>query len=282
MPARSDIIVISNPLENRRIGIIGAGEMGSALCRGMVESGEVNPKQILVTDPVNDKPRRLESSLGVQSVTTNAGLVKESDLILLAVKPHLAVPVLQKLGSWPDTGKLLISIAAGISSHRLEDAVKPYEVPVIRAMPNTPAQVRAGACAISRGRYAQDEHAELARAIFETVGVAVEVEERLMDAVTGLSGSGPAYVFLVIEALTDGGVKAGLPRDVSLKLAAQTVLGAARMVIELNLHPAALKDRVTTPGGTTITGLSVLEEAGARSAFIKAVEAGTRRSSELG
>ncbi len=271
----------SNPLDSRRIGIIGAGAMGGALCRGMVKSEAVKPDQIMVYDPIGEKCRELQESLKVHTASDIGNLISTCEILILAVKPHLAVPVLEELSDFLSKKKLIISIAAGVKIESLEKAAS-NQLPVIRAMPNTPAQISKGACAYCRGSHARDEHAEVARAVFETVGIAVEVDEKLMDAVTGLSGSGPAYIFLVIEALTDGGVKAGLPRDVSLQLAAQTVLGAAQMVMELNLHPAVLKDRVTTPGGTTITGLSVLEETGLRSAFIKAVEAATRRAAELG
>lgn len=266
---------------NRRIGIIGAGVMGRALSHGLINAGVADPESLLVSDIHEAHLRQIHGSAGVRTTHTNADVAHESDVILLCVKPQTLPRVLEDIGAVMKPEQLLISIVAGARIEVIESAMQ-AEIPVIRAMPNTAAQVNRGACAYCRGTHALDEHAALTEEVFRSVGTAIEVEERMMDAVTALSGSGPAYVFLLIEAMVDGGVKVGLPRDLAHQLAAQTVLGAATMVIETGRHPAELKDMVATPSGTTINALAALEHAGFRAALIDAVERAATRSAELG
>ena len=267
-------------LSEKRLAVIGCGMMGGALTRGLVRAGALPAAQITLFDAVPDAAARLAAELGPDTRVAASGpeAVSPSDVVLLAVKPHLVLPLLPSLGL--TSAQLLLSIAAGVTLAKMEAAL-PEGVPVIRAMPNTPALVGYGATAVCAGRDASEEHLGLAQQFFAAVGEAVVVEERLIDAVTGLSGSGPAYVYLMIEALADGGVKAGLPRPIALRLAVQTVRGASEMVLTSGQHPAQLKDNVTTPGGTTIAALAVLERAGLRAALIDAVEASTERSREL-
>jgi pyrroline-5-carboxylate reductase len=272
-------------LRERRIGIIGAGAMGSALCRGLIQAGAAPANRILVSDLHPDHVQRLQQSHNIRVAESNVQVARYTDIILLAVKPATLPGVLDEIADAlkRDGGKplpLLISIAAGVTLATIEQHLK-EPIPVVRAMPNTPAQVGSGACAYCPGTHADETHRAHAAAIFESVGNAVEVPESMMDAVTALSGSGPAYVYLMIEALVDGGVKVGLPREVAYKLAAQTVLGAAKMVIETGLHPAQLRDMVTTPAGTTISAIASLEHSGVRAALIDAVEAATKRAREL-
>ena len=272
-------------LQNKRIGIIGAGAMGSALCRGLISANAADPRRIVVSDVHAEHVQTLHMSLGIKVADNNAQIGKYTDIIILAVKPNTVAPVLDEIADVlkRDGGKplpLLICIAAGVHLAKIESHLKD-PVPVVRAMPNTPAQVGLGACAFCAGTHAEDIHKEQAAEIFRSVGNAVEVPESMMDAVTALSGSGPAYVYLMIEALVDGGIKVGLPRDVAYKLAAQTVLGAAQMVIQTGLHPAQLRDMVTTPAGTTIEAIASLEHSHFRAALIDAVEVATQRSREL-
>lgn len=273
-------------LSGKRIGIIGAGAMGSAMCRGLIHANATDPKRIVVADIHPDHVQGLHASLGIKVAENNVQIARFTDIILLAVKPYTVAAVLDEIADAlkRDGGKplpLVICIAAGVHISKIEAHLKD-PIPVIRAMPNTPSQVGAGACAFCAGTHADETHRQQAAAIFRSVGNAVEVPETLMDAVTALSGSGPAYVYLMIEALVDGGVKVGLPRDVAYKLAAQTVLGAAQMVIETGLHPAQLRDMVTTPAGTTIEAIASLEHSGVRAALIDAVVAAAKRSRELG
>jgi pyrroline-5-carboxylate reductase len=268
-------------LLGKRIAVIGAGAMGGALCRGLVESGAALPEDVTASDPHADHLQDLASRLHIRTTPSNAQAADGADILILAVKPFTMQAVLEEIAECVAPDTLVISIAAGIRTEMLEAAL-PARVPVIRAMPNTAAQVREGACAFCRGRSADDIHAKQAAAVFHSFGIAVQVEERMMDAVTAVSGSGPAYVYLMIEAMVDGGVKAGLPRDLAHQLACQTVLGAARMVMETGMHPAQLKDMVATPSGTTITALAALEQSGFRAALIDAVERAAIRSRELG
>lgn len=254
--------------------------MATAILRSLLDRGLVTPAQVAVSDP-QEGSRQAANRLGVLATASNAEALRDADVVFLAVKPGIVPVVLRENAERLTPGQLVVSIAAGVSLAAMEELL-PEGVPVIRVMPNTPVLVGAGAAALCRGAAATEEHAALVRQMFEAGGICVEVNEAQMDAVTGLSGSGPAYVCLIIEALADGGVRMGLPRDVALKLATQTLLGGARWVQETGEHPAALKDRVTTPGGTTIAGLAALEEAAVRSGLIKAVEAATRRSAELG
>ncbi|MEW6182653.1 MAG: pyrroline-5-carboxylate reductase [Bacillota bacterium] len=268
------------PLTGLKVGIIGGGAMGGALTTGLVNSGRVAPNAVLVGDVNARCLRRLEEGLGVRTTQDNKNLVGETDIIVLAVKPDLVVPVLGEAGPFLRPEQTLISIAAGVPINVIEKNLT-RSVPVVRVMPNTPCLVGEGASVYALGTGAAPRDAARAEAIFSAVGRVVAGKEALLDAVTGLSGSGPAYVYTVIEALADGGVRMGLPRDTALVLAAQTVLGAAKMVLESGEHPAALRDRVTTPGGTTAAGLFELEDRGLRAILIRAVGAAAARSREL-
>jgi len=264
-----------------KLGIIGCGKMGTALVEGAIRSGAVAAADVTGVDPVQGAREHFAKATGA-AVAAEISALSGCDVILLCTKPYDVVAALREISiAGHATPRLIISIAAGITLPALETAAS-ANIRIIRAMPNTPALVGKGAAAYCLGTRATREDAECARKLLGAVGLAVEVPERLMDAVTGLSGSGPAYVYLVIEALADGGVSAGLPRADALQLAAQTVLGAAAMVLETGSHPAALKDMVTSPGGTTIAGLAELERHGLRSALIEAVGAATRRAEELG
>jgi pyrroline-5-carboxylate reductase len=268
-------------MKERRIGFVGAGNMATALVRGLVTSGLVAADHLRASDPNPERLAPLAREHGIVTEADNQAVGRWADLVVLAVKPQVVDPAITHLAPSlaPDT--LLISIAAGISTASLE-ARLPESVRVVRAMPNTPAIAQAGATAIAHGSRSTLEDIELARALFGAVGRVVALDEALMNAVTGLSGSGPAYVMLVIEALADGGVKVGLSRDAALLLATQTVLGSAKLLLESGEHPARLRDMVTSPGGTTIAGLHALESGGVRPAFIDAVERATARAQELG
>jgi len=263
------------------IAIIGAGAMGTAFAKGMVSAGLFDPAQIVMADADASKLSEVAEAQGVKTSADNAAAVENADVILLAVKPQIIKDVLTDIGGGVQSGQLVISIAAGVKLRSIESCL-PEKTAVIRAMPNTPCQIGRGAVGFCRGSAAADDDCAKAKAIFDAVGVSFEVPEKLMDAVTGLSGSGPAYVYVMIEAMADAGVRVGLPRDAALSLASQTVAGAAEMVLESGQHPAALKDQVTSPGGTTIAGLDALERAGFRSALIDAVKAAAKRSEELG
>ncbi|HYL80905.1 MAG TPA: pyrroline-5-carboxylate reductase [Candidatus Acidoferrum sp.] len=268
-------------LQGRRLAFVGGGNMGEALLRGLLLAKLVGPEDLLVSDVREDRLASLRKIYGVRTHPNNAEVVRQADIVLLAVKPQVMSRALDDLRDTLDEKKLVISIAGGIPTSFIVDRFS-FPVRVVRVMPNTPALILDGMSALAPGIHATPQDLETARSLFEAVGKVVILDESLMDAVTGLSGSGPAYVFLVIEALADAGVKVGLPRDVAHLLAAQTVRGAARMALETGKHPAQLKDMVASPGGTTIAGLHALEQAGVRAAFINAVEAATLRSRELG
>jgi pyrroline-5-carboxylate reductase len=265
----------------KKIAIIGAGNMGEALIAGMLAAQAAVPDEIHATDVVAERLDRVKARYGVRVGTDNRAAVDSAEIAILAVEPQVLDHVLDDLRGVLTEAKLILSVAAGYPIARIAAHLTPG-VRVVRCMPNTPSVVRAGVSALAWGGNVSLEDERLARAIFESVGRVVVVEERLMDIVTGLSGSGPAYVFLIIEALADGGVKMGLPRDAALDLAAQTVFGAARMAIERGEHPGRLKDQVTSPGGTTIAGLHALERGRLRASLMDAVEAATKRSQELG
>ena len=269
-------------LRDKTLAVLGAGMMGGALARGLVQAGAMPAAGLRLFDTHEAKASALADALGAGAMTAGSAVsaIAEADLILIAVKPPMVAEVLAGIAPALLPHQLVISIAAGIPLAKME-ALLPPGIPVIRTMPNTPCLVGCGATALCRGASATDEHLRLAESLFASVGLSVEVPERLMDAVTGLSGSGPAYVYLMIEALADGGVKEGLTRDIARLLAAQTVFGAAQMVLSSDQHPAQLKDNVTTPGGTTIAALHVLERAGIRTALIDAIQAAAERSREL-
>jgi len=269
-------------LRAKTLAVLGAGMMGGALARGLVHAGAMPASGIRLFDTHTAKAEALAADLGAGASATlsSQAAVVGADLVLLAVKPPMIAEVLTEISSALTPAHLIISIAAGIRLEKME-ALLSGDIPVIRTMPNTPSLVGKGATALCRGSHATEQHLRLAESLFASVGLSVEVPERLLDAVTGLSGSGPAYVYLMIEAMADGGVKEGLTRDVARLLAAQTVLGAAQMVLSSDQHPAQLKDNVTTPGGTTIAALHVLERAGIRTALIDAIQAAAERSREL-
>ena len=265
---------------SKKIAFLGGGNMAEALIKGLIAAGTAKPDHILVTDVSADRLAHLQATYGVVR-KGNLEAAREADIIVLSVKPQVIERVLAEIAAEVDETKLVVSIAAGISLARIEKALKENSH-VVRVMPNTPALVLAGAAALAGGKHATGDDLALALSIFNSVGRAVIVEEKLMDAVTGLSGSGPAYVFMIIDALSDAGVKAGLPRPLALELAAQTVYGSAKMVLETKEHPGKLRDMVTSPGGTTIEGLHALEKGKLRATLMNAVEAATARSRELG
>ena len=263
-----------------RLGLIGVGAMGSALANGLVSKKTFRPKEIICLDADPERHRRAVAEIGIAGAESLSAIASDAAIVLVAVKPKDVSSVLSRIGPMLKPDRLLISIAAGVPLHVLQDGVA-SGVPVIRAMPNTPCLVGEGMTGYALGSVANAEHAAQAQEIFGAVGRAVEVPEALLDAVTGLSGSGPAFVYIFIEALADGGVKMGLPRAQAQLLAAQTVLGSAKMAVTPGAHPGVLKDAVASPGGTTIAGIAALEHAGFRSAAIQAVEAAARRSEEL-
>ncbi|WP_437204518.1 pyrroline-5-carboxylate reductase [Planctomicrobium sp. SH664] len=263
-----------------KVGFIGAGKMATALGRGLIQSGFARKEDVIGSDPVAAARDNFAEWTGAATTTTNREVLEQAQIIFLAVKPQGMLPLLDEVAGAVNPRHLFVSIAAGIPLATIEARLGSSRV--IRVMPNTPCLVGAGASGFSRGRHATAEDAELVSQMLSTVGIAFEVAESLLDAVTGLSGSGPAYVFELIEALSDGGVLMGLPRVTATKLAAQTLLGAARMVLETGEHPGQLKDAVTSPGGTTIAGLEVMEAAGVRGTLMKTIRAATERSRELG
>lgn len=263
-----------------KLAFLGAGAMGSALMRGFIAAQVCAPSDITAFDADTKRLQAMADELRIRAAFNPVDAVRDADAILLAVKPQVVEAALRPLRDVLTEDQTLISIAAGVTTARLE-ACFAAEVPCVRVMPNTPALVGQGAAAICLGKHARSEQRAMAHQLFESVGLSFDVEEKLLDAVTGLSGSGPAYAFVFIEALSDAGVRVGLARDVATKLAAQTLLGAAQMVLETGTHPGMLKDMVTSPGGTTIAGLHVLEQRAFRGAVMDAVEAATKRSREL-
>ena len=261
-----------------KLGVIGGGVMGSAIVSRLLTQGTYQSTDIIISEPTLSQQASLHQQYGVE-VTGDNNLAAMAPVLLLAIKPQIFERVVADLKQ-PNPSQLVISILAGVSIAQLERAFP--DRAVIRAMPNTPATVGMGITAISASAHVQPQHLDLATQIFQAVGEVVTVPESLMDAVTGLSGSGPAYVAIAIEALADGGVAAGLPRPIADRLALQTVLGTAQLIKESHLHPAQLKDRVTSPGGTTIAGIVTLEQSGFRSALIEAVIAAANRSQDLG
>jgi len=263
------------------IGFLGAGKMATALAKGFVQAKLTAPEQLIASDVYEAARLAFAKETGARSAASNTEVAKAANVLIVAVKPDQVADVLGEIASVLTPDHIVISIAAGVPLAKLEKPL-PSGSRVIRVMPNTPALVGASASAFALGSAANADDAKLAQQLFATVGLALQVKESLLDAVTGLSGSGPAYGYLMIEALSDGGVAAGLPRDVSTRLAAQTLLGAARMVLETGMHPGALKDMVTSPGGTTIEGLHELEKAGVRQGLMNAVRAASDKSRKLG
>ena len=267
-------------LADRRWGFLGAGKMATALIQGMIRAG-TPCAQIIASDIHPATRAKLQTETGAATTAGNAEVVAASDVVILAVKPQAMAGVMAEVGPLLTPDHLVISIAAGINIPTLKEGLGPGHR-IARVMPNTPALVGEGASAYCLGADIRPEDEAIVRGLMEAVGTAYNVAETSMDAVTGLSGGGPAYVYAIIEALSDGGVRVGLPRDVATALAAQTLLGAAKMVLETGLHPGVLKDQVTSPGGTTIAGLHAMERGAIRAALMNAVEAATARSAELG
>jgi pyrroline-5-carboxylate reductase len=261
--------------------MIGGGVMGEALLSRLLSQGLYAPEEILLGEPSPERRGVLYEQYAIKTTDNNREVIEASKVILLAIKPQIFDVVAKDFqGVYSESPPLVLSILAGLSLAKLEEAMPGW--PVVRAMPNTPSTVGAGMTAFTLGSHSSAKHGELAYEIFSAVGQVVQVPEGMMDAVTGLSGSGPGYVAIVVEALADGGVAAGLPRAVAKQLALQTVLGTAQLLQKTGMHPAELKDRVTSPGGTTIAGIACLEELGLRSALIEAVRTASSRSRELG
>ncbi len=264
----------------RTIGFIGGGNMAEAMIRGLLRGNDFSPAQVSVSGPREERMRELHDAYGIEATTDNH-VPAAAEIVVLSVKPQILSRVLDDVGGAISADALVISIAAGVPVSSIQERLA-AGTRVIRAMPNTPALVDAAATAIAGGEHAREADLLDAKKIFDAIGITVILEESSMDAVTGLSGSGPAYVFLILEALSDAGVKVGLSRRTSQLLAAQTLLGSAKLLLETNEHPGRLKDMVTSPGGTAITGLHTLENGGVRTTLMNAVEAATRRSRELG
>jgi len=268
-------------MKTRTLGFLGAGNMAGALIKGLLHAGVVAPDRIIASDVKGDRLKQLQAAHGIRVTSDNHEMVRQVDVLVLATKPQVIDKALSAVSGDVREGTVVISVAAGVPIAALE-ARLPASARVVRSMPNTPAIALAGATAIAAGTHATEDDMAVARALFEAVGRVVTLEEAQLDAVTGLSGSGPAYVMLMIEALADGGVKVGLHRDTALLLAAQTVFGSAKLLLETGEHPGRLKDMVTSPGGTAIAGLHTLESGALRKTLIDAVESATRRSAELG
>ena len=268
-------------LKGKKVGFLGSGNMGEALIKGLVSANVLPSDAIHASDVRRERLRQLDQQYGIQLAADNVELVRQADVVILAVKPQIVTAVLKEVASALTRRKLLISLAAGVSTARLRSDLG-KDARLIRVMPNTPALVLEGVTAIAKADGLEPDDLETAGEIFSAVGRVVVLDEEALDAVTGLSGSGPAYVAVVIESLADGGVKMGLDRITAMTLATQTVLGAAKLLLETGLHPGALKDMVSSPGGTSIAGIAALEEGGIRTTFIKAVERATLRSKELG
>ncbi|MCA9640618.1 MAG: pyrroline-5-carboxylate reductase [Polyangiaceae bacterium] len=268
-------------MENEKIGFLGAGNMSSALIRGILASGMVQPTQVRASDISDERLERLRKQHGIETTKSNLDLVHWATILVFSVKPQVIDRVVKETADAFGPGTMAVSIAAGVPIEAFERRL-PAGTRVVRAMPNTAAIALAGATAIAPGTHATDHDMGLAKQLFDAVGRTVVLDESLIDAVTGLSGSGPAYVMLMIEALADGGVKVGLHRETALLLAAQTVYGSAKLQLDTGEHPGRLKDMVTSPGGTAIAGLHTLETGGLRRTLIDAVDAATHRAQELG
>jgi len=264
-----------------KIGVVGAGKIGAAIARGVIRAGLATKDQVMASDVSDALRQSISQELGVKATADNRKVADFADIVILAVKPQIVDPVVREIAGKLGKAKLLVSVAAGVPIARIESNLA-SGARVVRVMPNIPCVVGAGAAGFAGGAHATAGDLEKVGAILNSFGVGLPVEEKYLDAVTGLSGSGPAYVFLFIEALADGGVQVGLSRDVALKLALQTVYGAAKMALESAKHLGELKDEVTSPGGTTIAGLHALEQKGFKGTVMDAVLSATKRSQELG
>jgi len=263
-----------------RVALLGTGKMGGILLQGFLQAGLLKPEQIAATVAHEERAKDISEQLGVAVGTNNTEAARGANVVLLGVKPYQIAAVTAEIKPVLEPDVLLISFAASVKTRAIEDAAG-GTVAVIRAMPNTPSAVGAGVTALCRGRFVSEEQLEIAQKIFATVGRTVVVDEKHMDAVTGLSGSGPAFLYIIIEALAEAGVNVGLPRDIATLLAAQTTYGSAKMVLETGSHPALLKDEVTTPGGCTVDGILELEAGGLRITLLKAVKRAAERAKEL-
>jgi pyrroline-5-carboxylate reductase len=267
-------------LSGKRVAVLGAGKMGGILLKALLEKGLLSPKLTFATVHHEERARALTEKLGVRVGTDNLAAVRDADIVFVCVKPQVVQEVMEQIRPNISGKQLIISVAASVATSQIEQALG-VDVAVIRAMPNTPCVLGVGMTALCKGRFASAQQTETACALFNIVGKTVVVDEKHMDAVTGLSASGPAYIYIILESLAEAGVKVGLPRDIATLLAAQTTLGAATVVLETGDHPALLKDAVTTPAGCTIDGIMELEEGKLRVTLIKAVVKAAQRAKEL-
>jgi pyrroline-5-carboxylate reductase len=267
-------------VSGKRVAVLGAGKMGSILLQALLKEKLLTPETATATMAHAERARALSERLKIPVGTNNVAAVKKADIVFICVKPQVVADVVKEIRPHVSSNQLVISVAASVPTHLIESGLK-IKVPVIRAMPNTPCVVEAGMTALCKGKFADEKHVQLARSLFDVFGRTVVVDEKHMDAVTGLSASGPAYIYIILESLAEAGVKVGLPRDVATLLAAQTALGAAKVVLETGDHPALLKDAVTTPAGCTIDGILELEEGKLRVTLIKAVVKAALRAKEL-
>jgi pyrroline-5-carboxylate reductase len=267
-------------LSEKRVAVLGAGKMGGILVKAFLEKKLLSPKLTTATVQHEERAIALSKKLGIPVGTDNLAAAKKADIVLICVKPQAVQGVIEEIRASARPEQLVISVAASVPTSHIENALG-SEVPVVRAMPNTPCVIGQGMTALCKGKHASMQHLEIATALFNVVGRTVVVDEKHMDAVTGLSASGPAYIYIILESLAEAGVKVGLPRDVATLLAAQTALGAAGVVLETGDHPALLKDAVTTPAGCTIDGIMELEEGKLRVTLIKAVVKAAQRAKEL-
>ncbi len=274
-------MTLGHPMQEARVAIIGAGHIGSALVRGFLETGRCKREHLMATIPSEEKAQQLREELGIQVESDNRKACGWARVIVFCVKPQVMASVLQEVADTVSEDKLVTSVVAGIPTQFIEGCLG-KQVGVVRLMPNIAVLSRQGATGMCRGRFVRDEDVEYVRNLFSSVGMVMEVSEDLMDAVTGLSGTGPMYIFQVIEGLSDAGVKVGLSREKAYALAVQTVLGAALMARDLGEHPGQLKDLVTSPAGTAISALHLMERSGFRAILMDAVEEAARRSAELG
>ena len=268
-------------LKDKKIGIIGTGNMGESLISGLIYAKSAISKNIICSDIRKERLKSVKDAYGVVTTTSNIDVVKGSEIVIYAIKPQIMASILRETAAHLDMSQVIISIAAGVPLAAIESCLN-KDLRLIRVMPNIAASVKEGAAAIAPGKHASNGDLKLAKAIFDSVGKSIIIEEEFMDAITGLSGNGPAYIFLIVDALADAGVKMGLSREDALLLSAQSVLGAAKLLLETGEHPGRLKDKVTSPGGTAIAALHTIEEGGLRTTLINAVEVGTKRSKELG
>jgi pyrroline-5-carboxylate reductase len=267
-------------LSGKRVAVLGAGKIGSILLKALLEKGQLSPQSTFATVQHEERARSLTEKLRIPVSTNNLAAVRDADIVLVCVKPQVVQEVIEQIRPNISRKQLIISVAASVHTSQIEKALG-SEIAVVRAMPNTPCSLGVGMTAVCKGKFADALHLEVACALFNVVGKTVVVDEKHMDAVTGLSASGPAYIYIILESLAEAGVKVGLPRDIATLLAAQTTLGAATVVLETGDHPALLKDAVTTPAGCTIDGIMELEEGKLRVTLIKAVVKAAQRAKEL-